>query len=73
MFVLSNYNKDIGNRIKELRELSDITIADFAEEMGVEKEIYEKYEVGEIDIPASFVNEIANRFGVDFRIAFNWC
>ena len=49
MFVLSNYNKDIGNRIKELRELSDITIADFAEEMGVEKEIYEKYEVGEIE------------------------
>lgn len=68
MFVLSNYNKDIGNRIKELRELSDITIADFAEEMGVEKEIYEKYEVGEIDIPASFVNEIANRFGVDLGL-----
>lgn len=68
MFILSDYNKDIGNRIKELRDLSDITVADFAAEMGVDKELYEKYENGEVDIPASFVYEISNKFGVDLGL-----
>ena len=65
---MNEYNKEIGNRIKELRELSDITISDFAKEMNVDKELYEQYEAGEIDIPASFVYEIAHKFKVDLGL-----
>lgn len=62
------YNKDIGKRIKELRELSDITISDLADEMGIYEEIYEKYENGTVDIPASFLYDLSNKFNVDLGL-----
>lgn len=40
MFTLNEYNKNIGNRVKELRELSDITIQDFAEELDIDETMY---------------------------------
>ena len=33
---MNEYNKDIGNRIKELRELSDISVQDIAQELIVD-------------------------------------
>jgi len=68
VFSLNEYNKDIGNRMKELRELSDISIQDFAQELNIDREMYEKYENGEIDIPASLLYEVANRFNVDLGL-----
>lgn len=65
---MNEFNKAIGNRIKDLRELSDKSIQDFAEELNVEKDIYEKYENGELDIPASFLNEIAQILKVDLSL-----
>ena len=65
---MNEYNKDIGNRMKELRELSDISIQDFAQELNIDREMYEKYEKGEIDIPASLLYEIANKFNVDLGL-----
>ena len=65
---MNEYNKDIGNRIRELRELSDITIKEIAEELNIEKEIYIQYENGDIDIPASFIYELANIFKVDLGL-----
>ena len=32
---MNEYNKDIGNRIRELRELSDITIHEIADELKI--------------------------------------
>ena len=37
MFTLNEYNKNIGNRVKELRDLSDITLQDFAEELDIDE------------------------------------
>ena len=68
MFTLNEYNKNIGNRVKELRELSDITIQDFAEELDIDETMYKQYENGEVDIPASFLCEIANKFQVDLGL-----
>lgn len=65
---MNEYNKDIGNRIKELRELSDISVQDIAEELNVDVETYNKYETGEVDIPASFIYELANKFQVDLSL-----
>ncbi|MBQ2653895.1 MAG: cupin domain-containing protein [Methanobrevibacter sp.] len=65
---MNEYNKDIGNRIRELRELSDFTIKEIAEELNIEEEIYIQYENGDIDIPASFIYELANIFKVDLGL-----
>ena len=65
---MNEYNKDIGNRIKELRELSDITVQDIAQKLNIDAETYTQYETGEVDIPASFLYEIANIFQVDFSL-----
>lgn len=65
---MNDYNKDIGNRIKELRELSDISVQDIAQELNVDAKTYTQYETGEVDIPASFIYEIANILQVDFSL-----
>ena len=65
---MNEYNKDIGNRIKELRELSDISVQDIAQELNVDEKTYTQYETGEVDIPASFLYEIANKFQVDLSL-----
>ena len=60
MFTLSEYNKNIGTRVKELRELSDVSVEEIIDDLKIDKETYEKYEKGEVDIPASFLCEISN-------------
>lgn len=65
---MDEYNKNIGRRIRELRELSDISTKELAELLNVEEELYQKYEDGEVDIPASFLYELANNFEVDLNL-----
>ncbi|WP_458403189.1 helix-turn-helix domain-containing protein [Methanobrevibacter sp.] len=65
---MNEYNKDIGNRIRDLRELSDITIKEIADELDIKQETYIQYENGEVDIPASFLYELANIFQVDLGL-----
>lgn len=68
MFILNEYNKNIGRRIRELRELSDISTKEIADLLDIEEELYNKYENGETDIPASFLYELANKFEVDLGL-----
>lgn len=68
VFILNEYNKDIGNRIRELRELSDITISEIASELNIKEETYIQYENAEADIPASFIYELAHIFKVDLGL-----
>ena len=68
---MNEYNKDIGNRVKELRELSDISVQDIAQELNVDVQTYTQYETGEVDIPASFLYEIAN-IPSRLKFTFNW-
>jgi transcriptional regulator with XRE-family HTH domain len=58
--------KQIGLRIKGLREACDITREELAEELGVSHETYARYEETGADIPISAIYHIANKFGVDF-------
>ena len=69
---MNEYNKDIGNRIRELRELSDITVKEIAEDLNITEETYIQYENGEIDIPASFLYELAHIFKVDLGLLLKW-
>lgn len=62
---MSDQIRQIAERIKELREISGLSIVDLSKEFGVSTEEYENYESGKNDIPVSFLYEIANRFNVE--------
>ena len=57
---------EISARLRELREVSDYTAEQLAEELRVDLDTYLSYEKDGKDIPISIIYEIANKFGVDF-------
>jgi transcriptional regulator with XRE-family HTH domain len=57
--------KQIGLRIKGLREACDIPREELAAELGVSLATYSAYEETGADVPISAIFHIANRFGVD--------
>ncbi|WNY28848.1 hypothetical protein MmiEs2_10560 [Methanimicrococcus stummii] len=59
---------EIANRIKELREVSDIAPDEISSDLDISVETYLKYENAEVDIPASMLLEIANYFKVDMSL-----
>ena len=58
----------IPGRIKELRDIMEISALDMAREIDAPLETYEKYESGEIDIPISVLYKISARLGVDATV-----
>ena len=58
----------ISERIKELREILEISALDMAKDTGIPFETYIKYESGELDIPISVLYTIANRLGTDVTV-----
>lgn len=57
--------KQIAERIRTLREISDLTVADVAQKTGVTEAEYASYESGTVDIPISFLLELSKQYGVD--------
>ena len=55
----------ISERIRELREIFDLSVEEMAEETGVTPEKYAGYEASGEDIPISVLYHIAQKFGVD--------
>jgi transcriptional regulator with XRE-family HTH domain len=62
---MSDQIKQIAVRIKELREISGISMETLSKEFGVSVETYKDYESGNVDIPVSFLYEVANKFNVE--------
>ena len=58
----------IPQRIKELREILEISALDMAKDTDIPFETYVKYEGGELDIPISVLYTIANRLGTDVTV-----
>ena len=56
---------EIGLRIKDLREISGMTLEETAEKFKLPYEIYRQYENGEADIPMGFMLDFAGFFKVD--------
>ena len=56
--------KQIGERLKGLREVLDIPAEEMAETCGVDLDKYMKIEQGELDITISNLMKIAHRYGV---------
>ena len=58
----------IPGRIKELREILEISAFDMAKNIAVPLETYHKYESGEMDIPISVLYKISAQLGVDATV-----
>ena len=55
-------------RIRELREILEISAIDIAHDITVPLETYRKYETGELDIPISVLYKISAKLGVDATV-----
>ncbi|MDR1787416.1 MAG: cupin domain-containing protein [Treponema sp.] len=62
------HETNIPGRIRELREVLEISAMDMARETGIALADYSRYESGEQDIPISALYKIAARFGVDATV-----
>lgn len=62
---MSNVNHEIGERIKGIRELSDLSIAQLAERVRTTPELLSQYESGMIDIPVSILHDISTELNID--------
>jgi quercetin dioxygenase-like cupin family protein/DNA-binding XRE family transcriptional regulator len=60
--------KDVANRIKELRDILEISADDMSAYLRISREKYQKYESGDEDIPASILYEISQKLGVELSI-----
>jgi Predicted transcriptional regulators len=58
----------ISSRIRELREILEISAQEVAEKVGVSCETYLQYEEGKLDIPVSKLYEIAAQLGTDLTV-----
>lgn len=54
----------MGQKIKKLRELKNLTPSQMADELGVSLGTYAQIEAGETDVSYSKLNRIADLFGV---------
>lgn len=62
---MSEQIRQIAIRIKDLREISGLSVETLAKELGISSETYQEYESGNVDIPVSFLYELANKFNVE--------
>jgi transcriptional regulator with XRE-family HTH domain len=60
--------KEVAGRVKELRDILEISTDDMSEYLRMSPEQYLKYENGKEDIPASILYEISRKLGVEMSI-----
>lgn len=58
----------IPQRLRELRDILDISKEDLAESVGVTAAEYDKFETGESDIPISTLYKLAAKMNVDMSV-----
>ena len=59
---------EVARRIKELREIVEMTVDQVAKDLNISAEEYSKYENGELDIPISIIYGVAGILGVDSTV-----
>lgn len=58
-------NMEIATRLKDLREIMDISTQEMAKVTGISEDEYIKYESGKKDFSVTFLYNCAEKFGVD--------
>lgn len=61
---MSEVNREIGDRIKGIRELCDLNVDELAEKIGTKPELLSQYEAGAIDIPVSILHDISTELNI---------
>jgi transcriptional regulator with XRE-family HTH domain len=62
---MSNEIREIGERMRALREISEISCEELAKKLGISTEEYIEYESGEIDIPISILLKLSDELKVE--------
>jgi len=62
---VSDQVKQIAQRVKELREISDLTVTEVASQVGVSVAEYEACESGRADMPISMLLKLSELYNVD--------
>ena len=62
---MENQRQAVAQRIKGLRDASDLTVSDVAAKTGVEAETYARYETGAADVPMSYLSVLAALYKVE--------
>lgn len=62
---MSDQVKQIAQRIKTLREISDYTVAEVSSYSGITEDDYISYESGAVDIPISLLLKLSQFYNVD--------
>lgn len=57
--------KEVSERLKSLREMSDVTVEEMAEYLGKTAEDYSTYETGTVDMSFNFLYNCAKKLKVD--------
>jgi quercetin dioxygenase-like cupin family protein len=60
--------KEIADRVRELRELSEIKVTEMAEYLQIPNETYNKYESGIEDFPVGILFKIAHKLHIDMAV-----
>jgi len=60
--------KQIARRIREIREISDITAEKMAGNLDVSVDQYLQYESGETDIPVSIIFKVSQWFNIELSV-----
>lgn len=58
----------IALRIKEIREISDVSPEEMARNLGVSEELYAQYENGVADIPIGVIYKISHWFNIELSV-----
>jgi transcriptional regulator with XRE-family HTH domain len=57
-------NREIGERIKGIRELSDLTVVELSKKINIAPEMLDAYENGRADIPVSILHDVSAELGI---------
>lgn len=58
----------VAQRIRELRELSDMSVDEMADKLNISVEKYRQYESGSVDFPVSFLYNVAGLFNIELSV-----
>ena len=77
VFIYSNRRKDwnmnnsltqlqeIALRIRDMREILGLSIAEMARNTGLDEQTYVQYEGGSVDLPFTFIHKCSQTFGIE--------
>lgn len=65
------YLKEVGKRIRAVRDKQGLTQEQFAEELGVSRSTYQKYELGNTSPPIAILHDLYERFNVSADFLLN--